>query len=648
MTGGTARELNPLKVIVGIPDSTADIEKAAITPIALDVAHEGCDVTLLATNPAARVSEAGTMPVHYLHSRPEDGLAEYWLELIRFLEESAPCLYLSSASERAGWIYPRLSDRVLVVPVLFDDDKAAYDHCRILGKYCNAVIAFDPYLRQRILANLPDLAPRLVRISPESAGAGIMAMAQKLSTEVARGRYRRASGRVSVPSQFLDAMGGSQTVWPAASVVSRTPMWPNPARSNGLVPARRTNSVKRRLVDYRIVVGVTSGRISGVDIFSSNLVRALCARGYRAQILQTEAPERTPDPLPLAEDLPVDRLGLPKHASWKRRWASLKSYLEKEPTIYIPNYDEKHSCVAPALDDNVRVVGIAHSDDPQHYQHILRLAPYWDAVVAVSNAIAGTLEQIAPAISERVSIIPYGVVVTPEPVQSLREAGSPLRAVYAGRLMQYQKRALDLPRIAAGIHAARVNAEITVVGNGPDAQEFVSRSTSSLVNRTMRWVGSLSNEELIELLRESHVFVLPSAFEGLPVSVLEAMANGCVPVVTAIRSGIPELIRDGENGFVVSVGDVDAIVSRIRTLEADDACRVRMSRSAWQTIRDGYSIDQMASSYILALDRMLDRDYERPRGAIIRPPSLRGLRARLTSLPPFVSKAFWRIVVMLG
>ncbi|MGH9420262.1 MAG: glycosyltransferase family 4 protein, partial [Thermoanaerobaculia bacterium] len=644
-----AGEIQPLKVVIGIPDVMADLERINRSAMGFDLARQGCDVTLLATGTSGKRIEGGAnFRVHNLQSRIDDGWTDYWLELIRFLEESGPCLYLSSANDRAGWIYPRLSDRVMVVPVLYEDDKASYDHCRLLGRYCNALIARDPDLRQRILADFPDLAARLVRIREDSVGRDLVAIAQTLSSNVARGRFRRRRGRVIVPAEYLDSMGGSAKVWPSTSVVSRSTLWPNPDTSRVAPPIMRASRRSRTLSDYRIVVGVTSGRISGVDIFSGTLVRALRARGYRAQILRTRAPERTPDPLPLAEDLEVEDLGLPSNTSWSKRWSSLKAYLESEPTIYIPNYDEKHSAVAPALNNNVRVVGIAHSDDPLHYQHIVRLSRYWDAVVGVSTVIARVLNDIAPSLGSRLSVIPYGVDVPPEPVGQRRAAGSPLLAIYTGRLVQYQKRALDLARIGDGIRAAGINAELTVVGNGPDADRLVQKAAPSLVARTMRWVGSVPNDELIGMLRESHAFILPSSFEGLPVSVLEAMANGCVPIVTAVRSGVPELIRDGENGFVVPLGDIDAIVSRLKTLETNDACRASMAVAAWQTVREGYTSDRMASAYISTLEQMLERDYERPRGKVIRPPSLRGLRARLVGLPPFMINAFWRVIAMLG
>ena len=99
--------------------------------------------------------------------------------------------------------------------------------------------------------------------------------------------------------------------------------------------------------------------------------------------------------------------------------------------------------------------------------------------------------------------------------------------------------------------------ELTVAGSGPDQREFLLYSAQSLVDGQMRFVGSLSNQQVRTLMSRSDVFVLPSAFEGLPISLLEAMSHGLVPVSAHCRSGVDQAIEHGKNGFLVSVGDVE-------------------------------------------------------------------------------------------
>jgi poly(glycerol-phosphate) alpha-glucosyltransferase len=91
------------------------------------------------------------------------------------------------------------------------------------------------------------------------------------------------------------------------------------------------------------------------------------------------------------------------------------------------------------------------------------------------------------------------------------------------------------------------------------------------------------------------------------------MANGCTPIVSDIRSGNKQLVRDGENGYIVPVGDVDAFVGRIRLI-ADDRERLGLMRTAaWETGRE-YGIDRMVENYVSCFERAIEDARSRPRG----------------------------------
>jgi hypothetical protein len=120
------------------------------------------------------------------------------------------------------------------------------------------------------------------------------------------------------------------------------------------------------------------------------------------------------------------------------------------------------------------------------------------------------------------------------------------------------------------------------------------------------------------------VFILTSAYEGLPVSLLEAMGRGCVPVVTAIESGIPEVITDGVNGFTVGIGDISAFADRLEALQRDPPARARIGLRAYETIKDGvYTVDRMSEQYRKVFEELWGElragTYHRPAGRILAP-----------------------------
>ncbi len=148
----------------------------------------------------------------------------------------------------------------------------------------------------------------------------------------------------------------------------------------------------------------------------------------------------------------------------------------------------------------------------------------------------------------------------------------------------------------------------------------------------------------MRLLAESEVFVLPSGFEGLPVSLLEAMSTGCVPIVTAIRSGVPEVIRHGENGFLVPVGGIREFGDCISTLANDNSLLDRMRQNAHSTVRNRFGIDKMTSAYIDVFERIIANQYVRPRGNVLPPPGLDGIQSIIPSFPLPLRRLAWRFI----
>jgi hypothetical protein len=101
------------------------------------------------------------------------------------------------------------------------------------------------------------------------------------------------------------------------------------------------------------------------------------------------------------------------------------------------------------------------------------------------------------------------------------------------------------------------------------------------------------------------VFVQTSDFEGTSVSMLEAMAYGAVPMVTAASSGIDGVICHGKNGCVVPVGDMAALAREIAGIAADRDRLAAMGAAARQTAQ-GYSLDLYGACFSNVLDRVLE------------------------------------------
>ncbi|MFQ6118111.1 MAG: glycosyltransferase, partial [Candidatus Bipolaricaulia bacterium] len=100
-----------------------------------------------------------------------------------------------------------------------------------------------------------------------------------------------------------------------------------------------------------------------------------------------------------------------------------------------------------------------------------------------------------------------------------------------------------------------------------------------------------------EVLGEADLFLLPSEQESFGLAVLEAMSCA-VPVVATRVGGLPEVVRDGEDGYLVDVGDVAALAERGIKLLSDDALRERMGQQARQRVLEKFTPERIVPQYL--------------------------------------------------
>lgn len=101
------------------------------------------------------------------------------------------------------------------------------------------------------------------------------------------------------------------------------------------------------------------------------------------------------------------------------------------------------------------------------------------------------------------------------------------------------------------------------------------------------WVVGDDREDLFE---RAAVYCLPSKNEGLPMSVLEAMARGIPTVATAV-GGVPQVIEDGVNGFLIDVDDVGALSNRLATLLAGSGLRKKIGAASRDSVTRSFAVD---------------------------------------------------------
>ena len=233
---------------------------------------------------------------------------------------------------------------------------------------------------------------------------------------------------------------------------------------------------------------------------------------------------------------------------------------------------------------------IMHAHGAAYRQHWARMSP---AARAITRDTLMRVQRLV-VLGERwktffvsIGVPQHRIVVLPNPVvlpESVpeRPAGGKVRFVFFG-LISARKGPFELVEAVARLTPeCRARVEFMLAGNGETERLRARVKELGLqdVVEIREWVEPAERDRL---LAAAHAFVLPSHAEGLPMSMLEAMAWGLAPICTPVGS-IPEHVVDGANGLLVTPGDVAQLSAAIERLVANDAERMQMGRLARATV----------------------------------------------------------------
>jgi glycosyltransferase involved in cell wall biosynthesis len=232
-----------------------------------------------------------------------------------------------------------------------------------------------------------------------------------------------------------------------------------------------------------------------------------------------------------------------------------------------------------------------------------------DRLIAVSNAVAGHAVHLG-ARPEAVRVIANGVDARQFCPGARRENGA-FRIACVGRLI-FNKGPQYLVEAAPEILRAHPEADFVFVGDGPLRAHLEERAQRLGVRHRLTFLGT--RPDVAAILQTCDVLVRPSLLEGMPLTVLEAMACG-LPVVATPVSGTVELVRHGENGFLVRPADPTSLARAILRLMEDKPLREAQGREARRLVERGYSWDAVAEKTLAVYRELLPPATDKPEAA---------------------------------
>ncbi len=234
-----------------------------------------------------------------------------------------------------------------------------------------------------------------------------------------------------------------------------------------------------------------------------------------------------------------------------------------------------------------------------------------DALIAVSPEVRDDLVELGVAPAEKFVVVRLGIPLAErldgdsEDMDYRQLYGIPRDAFvvgWVGRMTGVKDTGVVLQAVAA-LRERGVNAVVCLVGDGPDREPLEELAHKLGIARASYFAGY--QPDVAGFYRLFDAFFLPSVNEGTPVSAIEALATG-TPVVANRVGGVPDVVRDGIDGFLVEPGDVEGAAERLAMLARDPGLRTRLGEAGRERVRARYAVTRLVDDIDRLYRSLLD------------------------------------------
>jgi glycosyltransferase involved in cell wall biosynthesis len=256
------------------------------------------------------------------------------------------------------------------------------------------------------------------------------------------------------------------------------------------------------------------------------------------------------------------------------------------------------------LSSNARLVVQLHAriSEPDSARNIPVAVRGADLIIAVSRAVAFQITNLKPI------VVHAGV----ESRKICAEDTTLRTAIVIGaacRLVDI-KGLLDLILAMALLYLEFPSLQLEIAGTGPERENLEREVMRLGLTDRIRFLGW--QRDLGPIFRSWDIFAMPSLEDAFPMACLEAMAEG-LPVVATSVGGLPEMVEDGETGYLVPPSDVTALSGRLRLLILDPKRRRAMGTAGRERTHNHFSIDRMVAEMAAIYDSLVPDPQDEPK-----------------------------------
>ena len=360
----------------------------------------------------------------------------------------------------------------------------------------------------------------------------------------------------------------------------------------------------------------------GSGIVGSELGKELAARGHTVHFISSSLPTRLTELNERVRFHEVEMMSYPlfEHQPYTLALATKMATVaetERLDLLHV-HYAIPHSISAILARESLKpnrylpVITTLHGTDitlvgaDRSYLPITRYGIVQsDRVTAISHYLKHATKEIFQF--DDITVIPNFVCQTDyirHPVEGLHEQLAPGGEVLLVHVSNFRpvKRPVDCVEILARVLKKNVNARLVMVGDGSERPNAEHRARCLGIFDKCSFVGK--QPKIVDYLSASDVLLLPSEQESFGLAALEAMACE-VPVVASRVGGVPEVVTDGETGFLSEVGDVEKMADDAVRLLVDADFRHEMGKRARESAVSRYRTDLVIPQYIKSYEDVL-------------------------------------------
>lgn len=349
--------------------------------------------------------------------------------------------------------------------------------------------------------------------------------------------------------------------------------------------------------------------LGGVETWTFDSVDLITERNYSAGYLVNSYSNNWY--LPKHGEI-VDIPNLPEMDFFDHSLLCAKKILDMQPKIIIINFPQTiflAACAVKALFPNdIKVIAVVHNDEKTYYDLYSAFEKYIDCFWIISNKIRDGLSSKGIN-KEKMIYLPWYIPCKDELVREYSNDKSPIKLGYAGRITIIQKRVDLLIELALKIKEKNIDFIFEIAGDGDYIEQLKNKINFYKLNDVVIVKNYISHDEIYDFWINKDIAINLSDFEGRSISKAEAMAAGVVPIMTD-TSGMSDDIKEGYNGFLVPLEDVELAAQRVEMLYNDRNYLQLMGKRAYGAIKANNTKEGVVEFWDLIEKNYLEKVYE--------------------------------------